>query len=211
MLKNMRRRILIGSGVLLLASLTPQQLVPLALQDRQRTIIIKGDDWAPMKIQTIRTKGKQVEPDKEFFATDDWLKQLTVELRNDSKKTVTFVSVGLFFPRLDPDAKQPGAGFSLDYGDDPFAFDSAETMPPLRVKPVLPGEHLAITLTDAEFTRLKQFLIDTGFLVTSKVEIRVDHIGFSDGTAWTGQMAQRRPGGGWMPLAESPSPSPTPP
>jgi hypothetical protein len=210
----MSRPIVIWLGVLLLATLTPQQLVPkatLALQDRQRIITIKGDDRSPLKIRTIRTKGKQVEPDKEILDTDDWLKQLTVELRNDSKKTVTFVAVGLLFPRLDPDAKQPGSSFTLDYGDDPFAFDNAEAMPPLRVKPVLPGEHLEITLSDAEFTLLNQFLIDTGFLVTSKVEIRVTHIGFSDGTAWTGQMAQRRPGGGWMPLAESPSPSPSPP
>lgn len=207
----MRRRILIGSGVLLLASLTPQQLIPkdtLALQDRQRIITIKGDDRSPLKIRTIRTKGKQVEPDKEILDTDDWLKHLTVEMRNDSGKTVTFVQVQLFFPKLDPDRKQPGSSFTLDYGDDPFAFDSAAAMPPLRVKPVSPGEHLAITLTDADFTRLNQFLIDTGFLVTSKVEIRVYLIGFSDGMAWTGQMAQRRPGGGWMPLAESPSPSP---
>lgn len=195
----------------MLASLTPQQVVPKAItapQDRQRIIIIRGNDRSPLKIRSIRTKGKQVEPDKEILDTDDWLKQLTVEIRNDSGKTVTSVQVGLFFPRLDPNAKQPGSAFSLDYGDSPFAFDSAEAMPPLRVKPVSPGEHLEITLTDAEFMRLNQFLIDTGFLVTSKVEIRVAVIGFSDGTAWSGQMAQRRPTGGWMPLAESPSPSP---
>ena len=205
----MSRRILVGLASMLLASVTSPQLVvnaTLALQNRPRTITIKGDRRSPLKIRTIRTKGKQVEPDKEIFDIDDWLKQLTVEMRNDSGKTVSFVQVELFFPRLDPDAKQPGSSFTLDFGDNPFAFDNAAAMPPIRVKPLSPGEHLEITLTDADFTRLNAFLIDTGLLVTSKVDIRVNLIGFSDGTAWSGQMVQRRPTGGWMPLAGSRSP-----
>jgi hypothetical protein len=207
--KNMRRRILVGLGVMLLASVTSLQHVARAIpavQNRQRTITVKDDRRSPLKIRTIQTKGKQVEPDKEIFDSDDWLKQLTVEMRNESSKTVTFVQVELFFPRLDPDVKQPGSSFSLDYGDNPFAFDNAAAMPAVRVKPVSPGAHLEITLTDAEFTRLNAFLIDTGFFVTSKVDIRVNLIGFSDGTAWSGQMVQRRPTGGWMPLSGSPSP-----
>ena len=36
------------------------------------------------------------------------------------------------------------------------------------------------------------------------VEVRISAIGFSDGTAWSGQMAQRNPKGGWMPLLDQP-------
>jgi hypothetical protein len=92
--------------------------------------------------------------------------------------------------------------FDLDFGDNPFAFDSAADMPPVTVKPVLPGKHVEVALSDSQFVALTSLLIDSGFLVTNKVEIRVDLIGFSDGTAWSGQMVQRRPTGGWMPLKD---------
>jgi len=49
---------------------------------------------------------------------------------------------------------------------------------------------------------LSTLLIDTGFFVTSKLEIRVNLIGFNDGTAWSGQMVQRQPKGGWIPAGD---------
>jgi len=68
--------------------------------------------------------------------------------------------------------------------------------------PVAPGESVEVTLSDPQFVGLNAFLLDTGFLATNKVEISINLIGFNDGTAWSGQMVQRRPGGGWMPLRD---------
>ena len=75
-------------------------------------------------------------------------------------------------------------------------------MPPMSVKPVFPGKHLEITLTDDRLNAMHALLIDTGFLVTSTLQIRVNLIGYSDGKAWSGQMVERQPKGGWGPVGD---------
>ncbi len=197
----MNRRKLMAFGIVVLA-LTSAGSLPAFAQVNERTIIISDDRRSPMKIMSVRTKGRKVESNKPFVDDDDWLKELTVDVRNASDKTLTFLQLELFFPRPQPDAKKPGASFTLDFGDNPFGYDSAAAMPPLSVKPIPPGEHLEITLTDNRLSALSTLLIDTGFFVTSKLEIRVNLIGFNDGTAWSGQMVQRQPKGGWIPAGD---------
>ena len=194
----MNRLKLMEFGVVLLVVTSAGSLQAFA-QGNERAIIVKDDPRSPVKIMNVRTKGRKVESNKPFVDDDDWLKGLTVDVRNDSDKTLTFLQLELFFPRSEP-AKKSGASFPLDYGDDPFSYDSASAMPPLSVKPISPGEHLGITLTDNRWSAMNTLLIDTGYFLTSKVEIRVNLIGFSDGTAWSGQMTERNPKGGWRPV-----------
>ena len=75
-------------------------------------------------------------------------------------------------------------------------------MPPVSVKPVSPGKHLEIKLTDDKLNAVYALLIDTGFVVTSTLQIRVNLIGYSDGKAWSGQMVERQPKGGWRPVGD---------
>ena len=197
----MSRRKLTEFGIVLLMLTSACSLQAFA-QVNERVIVTKDDPRSPVKIMNVRTKGRKVESNRSFVDDDDWLKGLTVDVRNDSDKTLTFLQLELFFPRPEPDAKKPGVSFALDFGDDPFRYDSASAMPPLSVKPLSPGEHLEITLTDDRLSAMYALLIETGFLVASKVQIRVNLIGFSDGTAWSGQMVQRNPKGGWMPSGD---------
>ena len=173
-------------------------------QTGSERIIVSKENRSPVKIRTIRLKGKEVEANKTFRENDDWLKELAVEVTNESEKAVTFVQIQLFFPRpnSNSEARKPGVSFTLDHGDNPFAYDTAASMPPLlRVKPLLRRESLEVALSDPGYVALSGLLIDTGFLVTTKVEISVNLIGFSDGTAWSGQMMQRSKGG-WVPLTD---------
>ena len=197
----MNKRKLMELGILLLVLISAGSDQALA-QVNERAIITKDDRRSPVKIMNVSTKGRKIELNTPFVDDDDWLKGLTVDVRNDSDKILTFLQLELFFPRLEPDAKKPGASFPLDFGDSPFRYDSAAAMPPLSVKPVSPREHLEITLTDDRLSAMYALLIDTGFFVTSKVQIRVNLIGFSDGTAWSGQMVQRQPRGGWRPVGD---------
>jgi hypothetical protein len=206
----MIRRKLVGLGMVLLVSpsaASPQAaaLVAPALlnpdhQNLERTIVTKDDRRSPVKILRVRTKGREVESNKTFAEGDDWLKDLAVEVTNTSDKTVTFIQIELFFPRAEPETEKPGAIFNLDFGDNPFRFESAADMPPLSVKPVLPGGHQEIALSEAKLSAVNALLTDTGFLVKSKVEVKVNLVGFSDGTAWSGQMVQRQSKGGWVPM-----------
>ena len=192
----MNRRKLMSFGIVLLIVTSAGSFQAFA-QGNERTIITKNDPRLPVKIMGVRTKGRNVESNRPFVENDDWLRDLTVDVKNDSDKTVTFLQLEMFFPRPEPDVKKPGTSFTLDFGDNPFRYDSATAMPPLSVNPVSPGKNLEITLSDSRWSALNTLLIDTGFFVTTKVQIRVNLIGFSDGTAWSGQMMQRRPKGGW--------------
>jgi len=197
----MNKRKLIEFGIVVLV-LTSAGSLQVFAQVNERTIIIKDDRRSPIKIMSVHTKGRKVESNQPFVDDDDWLKELTVDVRNASDKMLSFLQLELFFPRLQPDAVKPGTSFTLDFGDNPFGYDSAAAMPLLSVTPISPGEHLEISLTENRFSALSALLIDTGFLVTNKLELRVNLIGFSDGTAWSGQMVQRQPKGGWIPVGD---------
>jgi hypothetical protein len=172
----------------------------LAVQGQERRIVKKDDLRSPVKITVMRAKGREVQSNKRFLDEDDWLDGLTVEVANTSGKTVTFLDVELFFPRPKEDAPEPGAVWHLQYGDSPFRYESPEAMPALRVKPIAPGDFLELKAADNEHVQIDRFLKDLKFSKNNYVEIRINLVGFSDGTAWSGQMFQRNPSGGWLPI-----------
>ena len=174
----------------------------LVFQDRERMILKKGDDKAPVKISEVRAKGRVVAVNKPFVDNDDWLKELTIEVANASGKTVTFVMVQLFFPPPDRSLKQPGAAVFMEYGDNPFNYESVAAMPATRVKPLLPGDVVELRLSEEKYETLGPLLETAKITHNQSVEVRISAIGFSDGTAWSGQMAQSNPKGGWMPLLD---------
>lgn len=179
----------------------PSEFHVLVAQQLERLILKKGDEKAPVKISGVRAKGRRVDANKPFVDEDDWLKGLTFELANASGKTVTFILVQMVFPHPERTRKQPGAAVFIEYGDNPFNHKTAEAMPPLRVKPVLPGDFLELPLGDERYATIRPLLEAAKITVNNKVEVRVSAIGFSDGTAWSsGQMVQRSPEGSWMPL-----------
>jgi hypothetical protein len=157
---------------------------------------------APMKISHIRSKARLAPVNKPFVDGDDWLKDLVVELANSSEKTVTFVTVQILFPSPEEQLKKPGAAVFLQYGDNPFNYSTAEAMPPVRVNPVLPGDYLELALSNDQYDTIKSLLASAGIQDNNNVEIRVSAIGFSDGTAWSGRMAQRNSKGRWLPAED---------
>ena len=172
----------------------------LAAQGRQPRMVKKDQSRSPVKIHAMRAKKKEVQSNKRFVDGDDWLNELAIEVANASGKTVNFVDVELFFPRPEEDGPRPGAVWHLRYGDNPFGYESAEAMPARRVKPVLPGAFVEVKAADHEPAEIDSFLKELGFSKNTTVEVRVNLIGFSDGTAWSGQMLQRNQSGSWEPM-----------
>ena len=170
----------------------------LAAQGQERRMVRNDDRKSPVKIRAMRAKQKEIQSNKRFLDGDDWLDGLTIEVVNSSGKTVTFVEVELFFPRPVEDAAEPGAVWHLRYGDSPFRYESPEAMPAPRVKTIAPGDFLELKAANNEHLEIDRFLKDLKFSKNNNVEIRINLVGFSDGTAWSGQMFQRNPNGGWM-------------
>ncbi len=170
-----------------------------AAQGQERRIVRKDDPRSPVTINVMRAKGREVKSNKRFLDEDDWLEGLTIEVANTSGKMVTFVQVQLFFPRPEEDPPQPGAVWYLRYGDSPFRYESAEAMPPPGVKPIPPGDILELKAAWNEHVEIDRFLKDIKFSKNNNVEITISLVGFSDGTAWSGQMFERNLNGGWQP------------
>lgn len=206
---NTRMKLALSGSLLLLALLvadykTTAQRQPdsSANQPQERVIVMKLDFTPPVRITTIKTKKGVIEPDKPYPDNDDWLKGLTVLLDNESGKNLTYIDVEVLFHRPDNQAYEPPGVWHLEYGEDPFRYTSGEAVPPVRVKPIEHSDTFEIRLSDHDFDQLGVFLRDAKYSVVRGVEVRVNVIGFSDGTAWNGRMIRRDPSSpiGWSPI-----------
>lgn len=175
----------------------------IATQGQERIVATKTDFNPPLKMTLVKTRRGAIEIDKKFSDDDDWFKGLTVAVKNSSDKPVTYIGIEILFRRPEIQGQTAPAGWDLEYGDNPFRYKTGETIPLIRVKPVLPGDAVVIHLSDSDFDQVKLFLKDAKYPSgINGIELRVTLIGFSDGTAWSGRMLRRDPNspGGWSPV-----------
>ena len=174
---------------------------------RERLIDTKGSyTGCPIKIVGVETNKRKVILGKSFLDDDDWMKGLTVRVANSSGKTLTHIGIKITFDRLPDEVEQRGASWDLWYGVSPFHFKPDEDVPPPLVPLIQPGEIQTLNLSDSEYGFLRAFLWDFKFPASiEKIHLTVYTIGFSDGTAWGGQLYRRDRGSkqGWK-TAEKP-------
>lgn len=177
----------------------------LPVQDR--IIVKKADFNPPVSITIIKTKKKgMIQTNTRFLDDDDWIRGLEVHIRNDSPKVVSYIGMELLFRRTNDQEQGLPAGWPFNYGPDPLRYESAESMPPSQVAPILPGKTVAMVLSDREYDEIKNFLKDIPFPKTKRLELRVTKIGFGDGTRWSaGRIYRRDPNGyrGWSLVDET--------
>jgi hypothetical protein len=54
----------------------------------------------PLKIHSIKVKGKEIKPNEKFAdEDDDWFRDLVVEVENISDKTIVYMAINLSFPK----------------------------------------------------------------------------------------------------------------
>lgn len=129
----------------------------------------------------ISVEGKNITLGKPFTAGEDWLKTLTVRLKNVSDKPIS--SVRMSFSRPEAKFKDSSLGFSLEFG-------SLSAMIPNKAtkKIIPPGEEFDLTQNEALYSSLKAFMIEqTGVSNITKVQIGMTIIQFEDGdilTTW---------------------------
>lgn len=119
-------------------------------------------------------------------ADDDWVRGLTVTVRNDSKKPITHISLRLRFPR--PRDQQHATDFveSLDYGESPIPFEDGR-VPYNPAAAVPPGESAELRLSDEDFAAVRTALDEAKYPGGIKrVRISVGLLGFADETVWMG-------------------------
>jgi hypothetical protein len=173
------------------------------LNNSLKFISIVGNYKSPMKIKKVRAKGTEILSKDEFTTGDDWLSGLEIELANASGKTVTFFEIQLLFRSSEPGISQTDIAWFLNSGNNPFNYESDMSMPPQSSKGIRPGDFLNFELNEVERNDINAFVKSVTGSLPNKVEIRINLLGFNDGTAWSGQMARRNGKGGWVPLNPS--------
>lgn len=184
----------------LIFSLLPTITYGATIQEQGRIVTKLETPKAPVKVALVKTKKGDVEINKEFMDDDDWFKGLAVRVKNTSGKAITWLSIGLFFPRdkdyIPADPRDPMQTLpysdSIGYGGSRIHMPDS---PPVGLKPIAPSEHMDIELSDRQYLEIKTALAQISFPATiKKIEVRLEVVHFEDGMVWyAGAWFQRDP------------------
>jgi hypothetical protein len=166
----------------------------IAAPQRDKERIVKKKSWRnePLEISKLKIKGKLADLNKKFVEEDDWLRGFSVEVKNTSSKTITYIELDLEFPALSGSTGERPSLDHLLYGEYPAPPGEATTPHPDQ-PPLLPGETANLTLTD--YDGLREFLNQTGKPASIKqLDIGISTVIFADGMKWEGgQIFHRDP------------------
>lgn len=165
---------------LIFATLT---LFPILATAQTLPRVIDKMSWRtePIKIENITTNGNVVELGKRFPGDKDWLKGLTIRVKNVSEKAIAHIQIDLAFPRNVPE-DVPKYYMPLLYGLDPLDYRDSETPAIL-----LPGEMAELRLPDVNLPVIHRDLADLGYPENvTHVRLSIADVIFLDRLMWTG-------------------------
>lgn len=132
-----------------------------------------------VELVCISFEGKTVTPGNTFAAGDDWLKTLTVKLKNVSDKAIS--SIIMSFSRPEAKFNNSSLGFSLEFG----SLSAMEANRTIK-KVIQPGEEFELRQTEALYLSRKTFMIEkTGIANITQLIIGITTVEFEDGNLWT--------------------------
>lgn len=139
----------------------------------------------------VSTGAREVQPGTPFQADEDWLKKMSISLKNRTDKVIVRAEVELYFPDTgDGSSSQPVTGYNMSLGQRP-EIDSysrhGQKLPQEPSKPALlvaPGQTFVIHVADyldAIQSRVEETL---PFAQVTRVAIRRIGFFFADGMRW---------------------------
>ena len=171
--------IAIGMTSILFGNLT--QRIHTAGQQQTRTLKTREWDKEPIKIMAVTNKiGRAIPLGKAHLDDDDWLRGLTIRVKNMSKKDILFVELELHFLRPEGSSDTITA-FPVILGT-PLGL-MAQTPSPVMLPP---DENWHVSLSDEDYAKISQLLSNTGYPTSIKeVEIITREVVFADKTRWS--------------------------
>jgi hypothetical protein len=172
--------IAIGITSILFGNLTPQ--IQTAGQQQTRTLKSRVWDREPVKIVAVTSKsGWAIPLGKGHLADDDWLRGLTIGIKNMTKKDILFVELELHFLRPEGSSDETITAFPIVFGTPPGLI--AQTPSPILLPP---NENWHVSLSDQEYAKIGELLANTGYPKSIKeVEIITREVVFADKTKWS--------------------------
>jgi hypothetical protein len=178
-----RTRLCIALGITLIATsayLLPNSIPSVKTAGQTKERKVKSRSWRnePIEVISIRGNGEEINLGQAKLANDDWLRNLTITIKNISKKEISFVDLELHFLRSDGSTEQPITAFPMAFGT-----------PPLKANPDAPtltsGNTWQTVLSTEEYANLQRLLLETGYgLSGTDIEIIVREVHFKDNKKW---------------------------
>jgi len=135
-------------------------------------------DEKALALVEITVNGKAVLPEKAFSAGDDWLKSLTIKLKNVSDKPVSSILVSFQIPKT-----ETGNNASLGLV---FRHNQTKINPTTKEKLVMPDEIIELSMTEKEYDIAKGvWLQKTGKTVFNQIILGSVVAMFEDGSSIT--------------------------
>jgi len=129
---------------------------------------------APVQIIGRELEGKKLDAENSGAGRADWIKYLTLDVKNVSKKNISFVEITLTVPRQ---GQMPGP---VRYW---VIFGSMEDKGISGI--ISPGEVAKIQVGDHDVLFWENRLKDWGVADFDRVELQLRKIYFDDGTGWS--------------------------
>lgn len=162
-------------------------------QSKHKTVDEVADPKEPIQNLGIKVAGRHVKLSEEFDNGDDWLKDVVLEIKNKSNKTIVYIEMDLAF--FETQATGTVMLFPLRKGQRPWQPGDAR-FPALRLEP---GGVTELPISGSTFDSLKKFLAHRHSLDgLKKATLRLETVVFDDRMAWAGGSFrcadQNRPG-----------------
>ncbi|HKR60823.1 MAG TPA: hypothetical protein VJS64_13965, partial [Pyrinomonadaceae bacterium] len=174
---------------------------------RGRVMEDQSHSDTPVKIVEVRNGKHIVRLRQSFNEGDDWLKGLSIIVENRSQVPVSHVGIDLLIERPQEQLGELPAFWKIVLGANPFWLKPEERASQVKVRTIQPGEKATVSLSDDSYKEMRAFLKKAGYLSSGeKVRVAISTIGFTDGSAWRGQLYYPDPAApdGWR-TEEKPS------
>jgi hypothetical protein len=132
----------------------------------------------PLELLEIKLSEKPIKLEEKAVAEGDWLKKLSLKLKNSSAKTIVFAEIALDFPETE--TARGVMSYRLRLGNNPASQNNFRA--PLRLGP---RETVTVSV-EGEYEKLKQFLGDAHPVTAiNDATVGLVFVAFDDGTGWS--------------------------
>ena len=164
----------------------------------------------PIQVTSISVKGKRVDLDLPFKATDDWLKDFSVTVKNTSDRTIIGVGLNLEWVARDPADGQHYIPMTPIYAGDQVVFGASVSS---KGFPLQPGKSAELSVEQQWYDSHINHMVGTAHVqhrqipedIGRKAKLRYEYVGFDNDNIWlNGNYSHRDPSNHqiWLPDQE---------
>lgn len=160
-----------------------------------------ASSYEPVKIVGLKIGAMPIESGKKFSASDDWLKDLTVTVKNNYSKTANYVEIGVIVINPENDNYTKSTTYT-ELGVIVVIPEKDEEIPPyhytfwlgnprrnleqsvLKLKPKAENQ-ADLSLPSKEYASIRSSLNRIGYPPEiKKIKVQVEQVTYEDGTIW---------------------------